>query len=82
MFEYFYNEILRRTIISLGTLLNKILIKQDDSIIQKLPGGSAPPGPPRRLPARVGAGVGTYGGQDGHREGVVLVFPFPWITGA
>ena len=34
MFEYFYNEILRRTIISFGTLFNGITIKQDDSTIK------------------------------------------------
>lgn len=31
MFEYFYNEILRRTIISFGTLFNSITIKQEGS---------------------------------------------------
>ena len=31
MFEYFYNEILRRTIISFGTLFNSISIKHTDS---------------------------------------------------
>ena len=31
MFEYFYNEILRRTIISFGTLFNDISIKHKDS---------------------------------------------------
>ena len=31
MFEYFYNEILRRTIISFGTLFNQISIKHKDS---------------------------------------------------
>ena len=31
MFEYFYNEILRRTIISFGTLFNAITIKQTNS---------------------------------------------------
>ena len=31
MFEYFYNEILRRTIISFGTLFNNISIKHTDS---------------------------------------------------
>jgi hypothetical protein len=31
MFEYFYNEILRRTIISFGTLFNDISIKKTDS---------------------------------------------------
>ena len=31
MFEYFYNEILRRTIISFGTLFNNISIKHKDS---------------------------------------------------
>ena len=36
MFEYFYNEILRRTIISFGTLFNSITVKQtnsDDSVV-------------------------------------------------
>ena len=31
MFEYFYNEILRRTIISFGTLFNDLEIKHADS---------------------------------------------------
>jgi len=31
MFEYFYNEIFRRTIISFGSLFNNIIIKQEDS---------------------------------------------------
>ena len=31
MFEYFYNEVLRRTIISFGTLFNNITIKHKDS---------------------------------------------------
>ena len=31
MFEYYYHEILRRTIISFGTLFNGIEIKHDDS---------------------------------------------------
>jgi len=31
MFEYFYNEIFRRTIISFGSLFNNIVIKQEDS---------------------------------------------------
>ncbi len=31
MFEYFYNEILRRTIISFGTLFNSISIKHEDT---------------------------------------------------
>ena len=31
MFEYFYNEALRRTIISFGTLFNNITIKHEDS---------------------------------------------------
>ena len=31
MFEYFYNEILRRTIISFGSLFNEISIKQENS---------------------------------------------------
>tara|TARA_R100001510_G_C7650458_1_gene207968 strand:- start:1213 stop:2211 length:999 start_codon:yes stop_codon:yes gene_type:complete len=31
MFEYFYNEILRRTIVSFGTLFNNITIKKTDS---------------------------------------------------
>ena len=34
MFEYFYNEILRRTIIGFGTLFNGITIKQEDSTIR------------------------------------------------
>ena len=34
MFEYFYNEILRRTIISFGTLFNNITIKQDGSVVK------------------------------------------------
>ena len=34
MFEYFYNEILRRTIISFGTLFNGITVKQTDSTIK------------------------------------------------
>ena len=34
MFEYFYNEILRRTIISFGTLFNGITIKQEGSQIR------------------------------------------------
>ena len=32
MFEYFYNEILRRTIISFGTLFNDISIKNEGSV--------------------------------------------------
>ena len=31
MFEYFYNEIFRKTIISFGTLFNDISIKHADS---------------------------------------------------
>jgi hypothetical protein len=34
MFEYFYNEILRRTIIAFGTLFNGITVKQTDSTIR------------------------------------------------
>ena len=34
MFEYFYNEILRRTIISFGTLFNGITVKQENSSIK------------------------------------------------
>ena len=34
MFEYFYNEILRRTIIGFGTLFNGITVKQEDSTIR------------------------------------------------
>ena len=34
MFEYFYNEILRKTIISFGTLFNGITIKQEGSEIR------------------------------------------------
>ena len=34
MFEYFYNEILRRTIIGFGTLFNSLEIKQEDSVVR------------------------------------------------
>ena len=34
MFEYFYNEIFRKTIISFGTLFNDISIKQEDSTVK------------------------------------------------
>ena len=34
MFEYFYNEILRRTIIGFGTLFNSISVKQDSQEIR------------------------------------------------
>ena len=34
MFEYFYNEILRKTIISFGTLFNGLTIKQDGSTVK------------------------------------------------
>ena len=34
MFEYFYNEIMRRTIISFGTLFNQITIKNEGSVIR------------------------------------------------
>ena len=34
MFEYFYNEILRKTIISFGTLFNGITIKQEGSTVK------------------------------------------------
>ena len=34
MFEYFYNEIFRKTIISFGTLFNDITIKQEDSTVK------------------------------------------------
>ena len=34
MFEYFYNEIFRKTIISFGTLFNDITIKQTDSTVK------------------------------------------------
>ncbi len=34
MFEYFYNEILRRTVIGFGTLFNGITIKQEGSVIR------------------------------------------------
>ena len=34
MFEYFYNEILRKTIISFGILFNGITIKQDGSTVK------------------------------------------------
>ena len=32
MFEYFYNEIFRKTIVSFGTLFNDISIKHTDSM--------------------------------------------------
>ncbi len=34
MFEYFYNEIFRKTIIAFGTLFNDISIKQDSSVVK------------------------------------------------
>ena len=34
MFEYFYNEILRKTIIGFGTLFNGISVKQDGSVVK------------------------------------------------
>ena len=34
MFEYFYNEIFRKTIIGFGTLFNDITIKQEDSTVK------------------------------------------------
>ena len=34
MFEYFYNEILRRTIISFGTLFNGITVKNEGSVVR------------------------------------------------
>ena len=34
MFEYFYNEIFRKTIIAFGTLFNDITIKQEDSTVK------------------------------------------------
>ncbi len=34
MFEYFYNEILRKTIISFGTLFNGLTIKQEGSTVK------------------------------------------------
>ena len=34
MFEYFYNEILRRTIIGFGTLFNSIEIQQENSVLR------------------------------------------------
>ncbi len=34
MFEYFYNEILRRTIIAFGTLFNGITIKNEGSVVR------------------------------------------------
>mgnify|MGYP003949478137 CR=1 FL=1 len=34
MFEYFYNEIFRKTLISFGTLFNDISIKQDNAVIK------------------------------------------------
>ena len=41
MFEYFYNEILRRTIISFGTLFNGITVKQEGSVL-RVPLGYGP----------------------------------------
>ena len=34
MFEYFYNEIFRKTIITFGTLFNDLTIKQEDSTVK------------------------------------------------
>jgi len=34
MFEYFYNEILRRTIISFGTLFNDISVKNEETVVK------------------------------------------------
>ncbi len=34
MFEYFYNEIFRKTIIGFGTLFNDITVKQEDSTVK------------------------------------------------
>ena len=34
MFEYFYNEILRKTIIGFGTLFNDLTIKQENSVVK------------------------------------------------
>ena len=34
MFEYFYNEILRKTIIGFGTLFNGLSVKQDGSVVK------------------------------------------------
>ena len=34
MFEYFYNEILRKTIIGFGTLFNDLSIKQENSVVK------------------------------------------------
>ena len=34
MFEYFYNEILRKTIIGFGTLFNCLSVKQDGSVVK------------------------------------------------
>ena len=34
MFEYFYNEILRKTIIGFGTLFNGLTIKQENSTVK------------------------------------------------
>ena len=39
MFEYFYNEILRKTVVSFGSLFNNIVIKhkdQSDNVIDQL----------------------------------------------
>ena len=34
MFEYFYNEIFRKTIIGFGTLLNNLTVKQEGSVVK------------------------------------------------
>ena len=34
MFEYFYNEILRKTIIGFGTLFNGLTVKQENSTVK------------------------------------------------
>ena len=49
MFEYFYNEILRRTIISFGTLFNGITGKQEGSVLRVHLGY----GPPQKFLARL-----------------------------
>ena len=34
MFEYFYHEILRKTLISFGTLFNGLEIRKEDEVIR------------------------------------------------
>ena len=49
MFEYFYNEIFRKTIISFGTLFNNLTIKQEGSVVK----GPLAYGPTQKFLARL-----------------------------